>query len=221
MVESQRKSIFAAGGLLALASLLGTGLLWLTSWHAEAYIEENERNRLLSNLNQVIAADSYDNDLLTDSITLDAPAVTAGLITSQVYRARRNGKPVALAMTTVAPDGYNGTIVILVGMDHQGVLSGVRIIKHRETPGLGDAIEAERSDWVFGFRGKSRSNPADERWQVKKDGGDFIQFTGATITPRAVVRAVHRSLVFYAEHRRQLFGLPSHQRLIVDNSKTE
>jgi len=221
MTETRAKSIFTAGWILALASLLGTGLLWLTSWHAEAYIRENERNMLLHSLNQVIPANSYDNDLLDDSIQLDAQAVTAGVITSTVYRARQHGKPVALAMTTVAPDGYNGTIVILVGINHEGVLNGVRIIKHRETPGLGDAIEAERSDWVFGFHGRSRNNPGDDHWKVKKDGGDFMQFTGATITPRAVVKAVHRSLVFYTEHRQELFSMPSDQLLRVGNSKTE
>ena len=209
-----------AGGLLAIASLIGTGLLWLTSWHADAYIKENERKRLLNSLNAVIPAASYDNKLIDDYIELDDPLITAGQITSRVYRARRDREPVAVAMTTVAPDGYNGTIVILVGIQRDGRLTGVRIINHRETPGLGDAIEAERSDWIFGFRGKSRSNPRDAYWKVKKDGGAFMQFTGATITPRAVVRAIHRSLVFYSDHQQMLFDLPGHRRLPIDAAES-
>lgn len=210
MGEDVKKSVLLAGWLLAIAALLGTGMLWLTAWHAEPYIEDNERRALLASLNAVIPRSSYDNDLLDDYIEVKAPDITAGAITSRVYRARMKGQPVAAAITTVAPDGYNGNILILVGIGSGGVVKGVRIVKHRETPGLGDAIEAERSDWVHDFSGRSRNNPGDKYWTVKKDGGEFDQFSGATITPRAVVAAVHRSLVFYTRHRARLYAIENH-----------
>ena len=126
-----------------------------------------------------------------------------------VYRARKQGKPVALALTTFAPDGYNGTIKILVGINYNGSLAGIRIVSHHETPGLGDAIETDRSNWVYQFNNKSLVNPTPKKWGVKRDGGVFDQFTGATITPRAVVKAVYRSLLYYQANRKMLFSKPT------------
>jgi electron transport complex protein RnfG len=122
-----------------------------------------------------------------------------------VYRARKYGWPVAVVLAPVAPDGYNGTIRLLVAIKMDGTLAGVRVIQHRETPGLGDAIEAERSDWILGFDGKSLNDPVQEKWKVKRDGGDFDQFTGATITPRAVVKAVNKALLYFRLHGHSLF----------------
>jgi electron transport complex protein RnfG len=123
-----------------------------------------------------------------------------------VYRARREGKPIALVMAPVAPDGYSGAIKLLIGIGYDGTLTGVRVSAHHETPGLGDAIDEERSDWIFGFDGKSLDNPPLDRWRVKRDGGAFDQLTGATITPRAIVKAVKKSLLYYREHRADLFA---------------
>ena len=123
-----------------------------------------------------------------------------------VYRARLQGQPVALVMTATAPDGYSGSIRLLVGIRADDTLSGVRVVAHRETPGLGDAIDEQRSDWIFGFDGKSLSDPEPARWAVKKDGGDFDQLTGATITPRAIVKAVKRSLRYYHANREALYA---------------
>ncbi len=108
-----------------------------------------------------------------------------------------------------APDGYNGRIRLLVGIGFDGRVSGVRVTGHNETPGLGDAVEAEKSDWILGFKGRSLTDPPPERWAVRKDGGDFDQFTGATITPRAVVRAVRQALAYYDAHRDTLFDSPA------------
>jgi electron transport complex protein RnfG len=123
-----------------------------------------------------------------------------------VYRARLHGEPVALVIAAVAPDGYSGTIRLLVGINVDGSLSGVRVVAHRETPGLGDAIEEERSDWILGFTGKSLQNPPLQKWAVKKDGGAFDQLTGATITPRAVVKAVRQALLYYRDQKDALFA---------------
>jgi electron transport complex protein RnfG len=123
-----------------------------------------------------------------------------------VYRALKDAKPVALVMSVIAPDGYSGSIKLLVGINTDGTLSGVRAVAHRETPGLGDAIEEQRSDWVQQFNGASLENPPLDRWKVRKDGGDFDQLTGATITPRAVVQAVRNALLYYRQHRETLFA---------------
>ena len=124
-----------------------------------------------------------------------------------VYRARKAGQPVALVISPIAPDGYNGSIKLLVGINSDGTLSGVRVVGHRETPGLGDAIDESRSGWIHIFDNKSLGNPLPERWKVKKDGGDFDQLTGATITPRAVVKAVRQALLYYRDNQEALFAV--------------
>ena len=170
-------------------------------------IAANERATLLRKLHHLIPPETHDNILLEDAITVTSKSLSgpAGGIT--VYRARMAGKPVALVMTPVAPDGYNGTIKLLVGIRADGTLSGVRVVSHRETPGLGDAIDEARSDWIHLFDNKSLENPTADRWKVRKDGGDFDQLTGATITPRAIVEAVRQTLLYYREHQEALFAV--------------
>lgn len=202
------RSIGIAGVLLALSALIGTGLMWLTDRHSQPYIADNERAVLLRSLNAVFDPSRYDNDLISDVISSDDPAIST-MVPATIYRARKAGQPAGVAMTVVAPQGYGGEIQMLVGIDSSGVITGVRVVKHHETPGLGDAIEAERSDWILGFNGKSLVQPDATGWKVKKDGGQIDQFTGATITPRAVVKAVHDSLVFFNAHREVLFNLAS------------
>ncbi|MBE9559884.1 MAG: electron transport complex subunit RsxG, partial [Proteobacteria bacterium] len=123
------------------------------------------------------------------------------------YRARKNSQNVAVVFTSVAPNGYNGSIRLLVGINADGSLSGVRVVKHRETPGLGDVVEISRSDWILGFDNKSLSDPDTRGWKVKRDGGVFDQFTGATITPRAVVKAVHNALLYFDKNQGMLFSV--------------
>jgi electron transport complex protein RnfG len=113
---------------------------------------------------------------------------------------------VAAIFNSVAPDGYNGKIHLLVGVYIDGRLAGVRVVKHAETPGLGDAVEIRKSPWIDDFAGKSLTNPIQERWRVKRDGGDFDQFTGATITPRAVVAAVRNTLLYYQQNADMIFN---------------
>jgi len=122
-----------------------------------------------------------------------------------VYRARKAGEPVAAILTVVAPNGYNGSIRLLVGIRRGGSLAGVRVLSHKETPGLGDAVEAQRSDWLEQFPGRALGDPPLEDWKVKRDGGAFDQLTGATVTPRAIVQAVRRALVYFDEHKQALF----------------
>ena len=122
-----------------------------------------------------------------------------------IYIARQQDIPVGAVLTVVAPDGYNGPIKLLVGILHQGTLAGARVIAHRETPGLGDKIDIIRDPWIRTFEGRSIGNPPSKQWAVIRDGGVFDQFTGATVTPRAVVGAIHRSLLYFTEHREELF----------------
>jgi electron transport complex protein RnfG len=123
----------------------------------------------------------------------------------RVWRARRGGEPSALVLEAVAPDGYSGAIDLLIGVRADGTISGVRVTAHRETPGLGDRIEVAKSDWIERFAGRSLRNPARAHWQVRRDGGDFDQFAGATVTPRAIVRAVRRALDYLEQHGVELY----------------
>jgi electron transport complex protein RnfG len=126
-----------------------------------------------------------------------------------VYRARMDGLPVAVMMIITAPDGYNGDIRLLAGIDAEGAVIGVRVISHKETPGLGDPIEIEKSDWILGFNKKSLRNPESNGWGVKRDDGQFDQFTGATISPRAVVKVMHNTLLYFDANKQMLFDTPT------------
>ena len=204
-VRTEARQALAAGMLLAGSALLGTAVLTGTAQHSAPYIGANERQTLLNSLQVVIPANSFDNDILTDTTDIADPELLGMPGPTRVYRARWRGQDRAVAFRVVAPDGYSGAIQLLMGVRVDGVVSGVRVISHRETPGLGDAIEAGRSDWILGFAGRSRRDPYDAAWRVKRDGGRFDEFTGATITPRAVVKAVHNGLLFFDRHRSKLF----------------
>jgi electron transport complex protein RnfG len=128
------------------------------------------------------------------------------------YRARLNQQAVAVIFPVIAPNGYSGKIKLLVAINPQGSLLGVRVLSHKETAGLGDAIEKNKSDWIDSFNHRSLINTPERAWQVKRDGGDFDQFTGATITPRAVVKAVHNSLLYYQQHKHLLFSRLSEKK---------
>jgi len=200
------RQILITAVLLLMFAGIGTAMVAATWLGTHERIAANERATLLRKLSELIAPERYDNDLLDDMIEVSADL--PGKQPAQVYRARRDGRPVALVMTAVAPDGYSGAIRLLVGINHDGVLCGVRVVAHRETPGLGDGIEEDRSDWIRQFDARSLENPPVERWRVRKDGGDFDQLTGATITPRAVVRAVKAALLYYRAHADELFAIP-------------
>jgi len=201
---SHKKNILTAGWLLALSALVGTGLMSVVNWHSEPYIAYNEKQLLLRSLNSVIQENSYNNDILKDTVYF-TDALLGSKTATLIYRARLDEQPVAAALTVVTEKGYNGQITILVGINFSGNITGVRVVKHKETPGLGDAIEIKRSNWINTFRGRSLQNPIENRWKVKRDGGEFDQFTGATITPRAVVSAVHNALLFFRKNKKNIF----------------
>jgi electron transport complex protein RnfG len=200
--------VLISGALLGLFGVLGAGLVGLSHEGTAARIAENERQILLQQLETLVPAGRIDNNMLEDLITVSAPA-RLGAASTRVYRARRGGEPVALVLSPVVTQGYSGPIRLIVAVDHDGSVAGVRVLSHRETPGLGDKIEVERSDWVLGFDGRSLLDPPAADWQVKRDGGAFDQFTGATITPRAIVRGVKAALVYVRDHRETLFETPT------------
>ncbi|MFH1871957.1 MAG: electron transport complex subunit RsxG [Pseudomonadota bacterium] len=187
-------------GVILGAFCLGFGLLLaLTYRHTRDDIAARALEDRQNSLRQVIPADIHDNDPVTD--TLQMTDAQARPVT--IYRARRNGRVTGLAYEISGP-GYSGEIRLVMGIAADGSLLGVRVLAHKETPGLGDKIEARKSDWILGFNGLSLANTAADLWKVKKDGGRFDQFAGATITPRAVVLAVRRGLEFFATNRTRL-----------------
>lgn len=193
--------------LLMLFATVGAAVVGLTHDNTAEQIALNHKRILLQRLNTILPAGSYDNDLLQHSIPIEPDSLLGLKQPGTAYLATLSGKPVAVVLPAVAANGYNGSIHLLVGILTDGRISGVRITEHRETPGLGDAIEASRSDWIYSFNGKSLRNPDKKKWKVKRDGGVFDQFTGATISPRAVVKAVHSALVYFEKHRDRLLAL--------------
>ncbi|MHA1568693.1 MAG: electron transport complex subunit RsxG [Alphaproteobacteria bacterium] len=195
--------------LLGVFAIVGTSMVALTHEATADRIAANHRALLLKGLHQLVPPDWHDNDLLSDVTVVVDPDLLGTDKPVKVYRARREGKPIAAIFNTIAPDGYSGAIELLVAVRYDGTLLGVRVLNHRETPGLGDAIDVSRSNWILGFTGRSLHNPDPQGWAVKRDGGVFDQFTGATISPRAVVKAVYRTLLYYEKYRDELFSKPA------------
>lgn len=192
---------------LAVVALIGVALLAGTWELTEDQIAEQRRKAVLASLNQVLPAERYDNDLQDDSLILHAQGFFHHSKPITVFRARKQGQAVAVIMQMTSGDGYNGDIGLLVGIDTAGKIVGVRVTQHRETPGLGDSIDTRHSDWVLGFNQRSLGDPEAQKWTVKRNGGYFDQFTGATISPRAVVKAVRRALEYERDHRAELYKL--------------
>lgn len=201
-----QKHIIRVGLLLGLFAIVATTLVAFTERNTRDQITENERQRLLDGINALIPHEQYDNDILQDTLKWPATMALGTEEPTEIYRARLDGEPVAAILTVVAPDGYSGQIKMLVGIYHSGKLAGVRVISHKETPGLGDKIDENKSDWILQFEGLSLTDPAAAKWKVKKDGGEFDQFTGATITPRAVVNAVKEALIYFRDEKKALFA---------------
>ena len=197
--------------VLYLAAFALTGTLILALIHAatEDRIAANERTALLQRIEQLLDGQTYDNDPLQDSVLLAENAPPSATPVT-VYRVRQTGQPVAAVYALTSPNGYSGTIGLVIGINADQTISGVRVVKHRETPGLGDKIDIAKSNWIRDFEGKSLQNPIPERWAVKKDGGEFDQFTGATITPRAIVSTVKNALSWAAQNQQDLFNRPAH-----------
>jgi electron transport complex protein RnfG len=205
MIAANRRDILISGAFLWLFAVAGTTLVALTEFTTADAIVENERQMLLRNLYALLPADKLDNDIASDTLELPAAPLLGTESSSTAYRARLRGEPVAVIFNSIAPNGYNGKIYLLVGVNIDGRLAGVRVVKHAETPGLGDGIEIRKSPWIRAFDGKSLDNPDADGWRVKRDGGEFDQLTGATITPRAIIAAVRNTLLYYRQNADMIF----------------
>ncbi|PKO42028.1 MAG: electron transport complex subunit RsxG [Betaproteobacteria bacterium HGW-Betaproteobacteria-4] len=186
--------------LLGLVALIASGALAVVSDATGPAIAAAEAKDLRDSLSEVLPAGLADNDFLKDTVDLQKDGKTV-----TVYRAR-HGSEIKAALFKVAERGYGGDIQVLMAVDMAGRTLGVRVLKHTETPGLGDKIEAKKDDWVLAFNGKSLGEPAPDKWGVKKDNGVFDQFAGATITPRAVVKAVKGGLEFFTARKQEITG---------------
>ena len=201
---------------LALFALVTAGVIAVVKLSTAVQIQDNIAQAQAKALYEIVPETSVDNDLLNDVLPLNLDQIDKqlnlhllGPIDNQanIHFARSNGKLHTLIFPVVAPDGYTTEIKLLVGIKLDGTLAGVRIVDHKETPGLGDKIELKKSDWVLSFNGKSLVNPDSEKWKVKKNGGEFDSFTGATITPRAVINAVKQTLTFYQDYQTAILEL--------------
>ncbi len=193
--------------IMGLFAIITTGLIVLTQVGTADQIEFAKRQALEKALQEIVPTSLFDNRLLEDTVEIAANKQLGSKKIRTAYIATKDNAPAAIILQATAPEGYGGSIHFLVGIQADGAVTGVRVVPpHFETPGLGDKIDLAKSNWILSFNGKSLTNLEPEQWKVKKDGGQFDAFTGATITPRALVDGVHKSLLYFDEHKLSLFG---------------
>lgn len=202
---AMRTAIILFFFVIVFTGFLSSAYLW-----TKPAIEASAAEEKMKLINEVLPSSAYDNDLLKDTLEIQASAVLGLDETSTVYRARKGGQASALILEAAAPDGYSGKIRLLVAIAADGSVAGVRVTQHKETPGLGDYIEPKKDKnkdrpWITQFNGLSLSSVADREWKVKKDGGRFDSVAGATVTPRAVIKATHKAMKYVADNREQLY----------------
>lgn len=201
--QSISRNSLLLGAFASFTTLLIAG----TYLQTKDKIAIEERKAEEKALLQIVPDSRHNNSMLDDTIMVDESNVELGLRTQKnIYLARQNGRAVAAIIPVTARDGYSGDVNLIVGVNVDGTIAGVRALSHRETPGLGDKVDLKKSDWILGFNGKSLVNPTPARWTVKKDKGEFDQFTGATITPRAVVAATLRALQYAQANKTAIFA---------------
>lgn len=208
LVAAGRNSV-RTGIILLVFALVATALLAFTFERAQPAIERSQQAEKLALLDQVLPPTLYDNDLLASRRILPPDPLLGTRQPSAMWTARRDGSVTAVILEAIAPDGYSGNIYLVIGIEVDGTLTGVRVTAHRETPGLGDYIDRSKSPWIEQFVGKSLQAPEPRYWRVARDGGRFDTRAGATITPRAVVKAVKDALEYFARHRAALVAPPT------------
>ena len=220
MNESSNETFRASlrnGAMLALFALVSTGLIAIIHGLTKDKISQEVEAAMARRLNEIVSSDQYDNDVYHDCIQVTADPLLGPQADTKFYRMRLSARNYGVFFTAVAPDGYSGKIKLVVGVYADGTLAGVRVSEHQETPGLGDKIEIEKSDWIKQFSGKSLDNLDSQLWKVKKDGGEFDALTGATITPRAVVKSVYNALVYYQKNQSKLYVQLEHDDIAPDS----
>jgi electron transport complex protein RnfG len=191
---------------LVFFGVLGTTVLASTFFLTHDAIRKSEENEKLKLITQIVPPALFDNNIMQDTLQIPPSPLLGTDEATTAYRARLKGAPSAVVLEAVAPDGYSGKIRLILAVRANGELAGVRVVAHKETPGLGDYIDIQKGPWIKNFDGKSLAAYKDADWKVKKDGGQFDYMAGATITPRAVVKAVHKALIYVNENRDTLFG---------------
>lgn len=205
MFKDHLKKISTTAAAMIIFSLVASTALSVFYFITKSPIDESDARAKRIFLNQVIPADLYDNNLVKDTISVEPSPLLGNKKNIDVYRAKKNNQVIAVIIEAVAPDGYSGEIKTLVGIDQEDKILGVRVITHKETPGLGDYIEIDKSQWIKNFNLKSLDKVSEKQWAVKKDGGDFDYISGATITPRAVIKSTYKCLLYSKENKKRLF----------------
>ncbi len=194
--------------LLGFFAILSTAIIAGTYLGSQDRINENIRMAEERALLEIIPKSRHNNSMLEDAHGIDDSEMLGLRSEKKYYIARQNGEPVAVIFPATAREGYTGDIDMIIGINVDGTIAGARVLSHRETPGLGDAIDRKKSRWIDGYMGKSLVNPTIDLWKVKKDKGVFDQFTGATITPRAVTKTVLQTLQYFNQHQHDMLKQP-------------
>lgn len=202
-------SVMRNGLTLAAIAAVCTALVAFTYRATTERIAANQQAWLERSLAPALGGIEFDGNVGDARLTIPAPHALPGSDDAVVYRVYRNDVPAAALFVVTARDGYSGAIRLLVGVDTDGTVTGVHVLDHSETPGLGDGIETSKSPWALQFRGRSLGDPAVARWEIRRDGGEFDQLTGASVTPRAVVKAVKETLLYFDANRDGIFTAPS------------
>ena len=219
MITAASRNALRTGTILFVFALVGTAMLAFTHDRTKLTITRGQLAEKRALLSQVLPATLYDNDLLSSQRSVPPDSQLGTRKPSAMWVARRGDAISAVVLEAIAPDGYSGDIALLIGIGIDGNVTGVRVTAHRETPGLGDYIEFAKSAWIRQFEGKSLTAPPLPQWKVSKDGGAFDARAGATITPRAVVKAVRNALDFFAQHRAALVAPPVAQEKTHDDAE--
>ena len=201
------KNALRTAAIMLAFAFIGTLLLASVFDVTRAPIEASEKAARLSLFKEILPAENYDNDLLASQVTIAPNALLGNRLPSIANVAKQQRQTAGVIIEAIAHDGYSGDIKLLIAIRADGSISGVRVLAHKETPGLGDYIDIAHGNWIKLFDNESLEKTAAEKWQVKKDGGQYDYMVGATITPRAVVKAVKQALQFYQQNKQTLFAV--------------
>jgi len=204
--SASKPAIWQGGVILAALAALCTALVAVTYRYTAPLIRANDQAYLEESLKPVLGGIKYESELSKSVLTMPAPHDLPGNEPAIVYRVYADGTPAAALFVVSARDGFTGPIKLLIGVRVDGSITAVRILQHKETPGLGDMIESSKSDWLQQFGAASLESPDRDSWAIKRDGGAFDQLTGASITPRAVIKAVKETLLYFESHRDSIFA---------------
>lgn len=200
--------VLKSGITLAVIAAICTALVASTYQLTHERIAANEQAWLEQSLQPALSGLFFDSGVSESRVTIPAPHGLPGSEDAVIYRVYSGDSPVAALFVVSARDGYAGAIRLLIGIDIDGIVTGVHVLSHRETPGLGDRIESSKSDWVKQFDGRSLTDPEASGWKIRRDGGDFDQLTGASVTPRAVIKAIRETLSYFDANRDTVFAAP-------------